>query len=257
MPRVRGPREMIRRLRAWRNPPSPPSYPFQATLSALDEAGVTFEISNPVEYSRVRDYAGEQAYLSAMLSYLNEDDVLFDIGANVGLVSLHAARRCRVVAFEPDPSFRGRLELNLSLNPDIRIDVLPIAISDGDGSVTLYTDGAEGMSPSLRHQRDEKDEVTVQAQSLDSLVAENRLPAPTVLKIDIEGAEALALRGATSLLTSDDAPRALFLEIHPQLLGAFGASADDVMQFVESAGYTQRVYEAKRTTETHLILCRP
>lgn len=243
-------RAIARRLRAWRG------YPFQVTLRDLDAEGVTFEISNRVEGHRVLDYGGEQAYLSAMLSQLNEEDVLFDIGGNVGLVALHAARRCHVVSFEPDPSFRGRLERNLSLNPDLRLEVLPIAVSNADGAVTLYTDGAGGMSPSLRHQRDEKGEVTVEARSLDSLLADDHLPAPTVLKIDIEGAEILALRGATGLLNSADAPRALFLEIHPQMLGAFDATAEDVSQLVEGAGYTQRIYEATRTGETHLILCR-
>jgi hypothetical protein len=130
-------------------------------------------------------------------------------------------------------------------------------VSDSDGSVSLYTDGASGMSPSLRHQRDEKGEVTVEARSLDSLLADGRLPAPTVLKIDIEGAEILALRGANDLLHSAAAPRALFLEIHPQMLGAFDATADDVTQLVEGAGFAKRVYEATRTGETHLILCRP
>lgn len=248
---MRATRAIGRRLRAWRG------YPFRITLRDLDAEGVTFEISNPVEAHRVLDYGSEQDYLSAMLSYLREDDVLFDIGGNIGIVSLHAARRCRVVSFEPDPSFRGRLERNLSLNPDLRVEVLPLAVSDRDGDVSLYTDGAGGMSPSLRHQRAEKHEVTVEARSLDSLLAENRLPAPTVLKIDIEGGEILALRGATGLLHADDAPRALFLEIHPQLLGGFDATAEDVTQIVERAGYTQRVYEATRVGEAHLILSRP
>jgi len=248
---MRATRAIVRRLRAWRG------YPFRVTLRDLDAGGVIFEISNGAEGHRVLDYGGEQPYLSAMLSHLSEDDVLFDIGGNIGLVALHAARRCRVVSFEPDPSFRDRLERNLSLNPDVRVEVVPIAVTDSDGEVSLFTDGASGMSPSLRHQRNEKGEVTVEARSLDSLLAENRLPAPTVLKIDIEGAEILALRGATGLFNSADAPRALFLEIHPQLLGAFDATADDVTQLVEGAGYTQRVYEATRIGETHLILCRP
>jgi FkbM family methyltransferase len=48
-------------------------------------------------------------YLRGMLATLRPDDILYDIGANVGLVALHAARRCRTVAFEPDPAFRARL----------------------------------------------------------------------------------------------------------------------------------------------------
>ena len=57
--------------------------------------------------------------------------------------------------------------------------------------------------------------------TVDRLVADDA-PLPTVLKIDVEGAELLVLRGATALLASTSSPRLIFLEVHPQFLPSLG-----------------------------------
>lgn len=239
----------IRRLRR-------PRLPKVFTLTDFDAKGVRFEVANVVEWQRVVRHGDETEYTGAMLAALRPDDVLFDIGANVGLVALHAARRCRTVAFEPDPSFAARLAVNLHLNPDVQVHVLTIAVSDTDSTVALYTDGSSGNSPSLVHQRGEKSLVEVLARSLDSLIAAGEVPLPTVLKLDIEGAEILALRGATRLFAGERPPRALFIEIHDVLLPGFGSSADEVLQLVQDAGYTKESYRAPRAGQHHLILER-
>ena len=125
------------------------------TLSDLDPQGVKFEATNLVERRRIVARGDEPEYLGAMLEQLRQDDVLYDVGANIGLVALHAARKCHTVAFEPDPSFLARLRRNLELNPSISVDVQPIAVSDADGVATLFTDGAGGHSPSLVHHGEE------------------------------------------------------------------------------------------------------
>lgn len=230
--------------------------PSLVTLTDFDPAGIRFEISSMVERHRVVHHGDETDYTRAMLDYLQPNDVLWDIGTNVGLVALHAARRCRTVAFEPDPAFLDRLRRNLSLNPELDVQVQPIAISDVDGTVTLYTDGAGGNSPSLAQQRGEKGSVSVAARSIDSLIVSGAVPHPTVLKLDIEGAEVLALRGAHDLLRSDRAPRALFIEIHDSFLPAFGSSADEVRGLLADSGYTHQTYRAPRAEQHHLILQR-
>jgi hypothetical protein len=83
---------------------------------------------------------------------------------------------------------------------------------------------------------------------------EGRLPRPTVIKLDIEGAEILALRGAKQLLTGPDRPRALFIEVHDTYLPGFGSSAGEVHEILREYGYTHDVYRAKRDGQTHLIL---
>src|SRR5829696_7079747 len=74
-------------------------------LTDLDSRGVNFEASNLVERSRIVARGDEPEYIKEMLRALEPDDVLYDIGANIGLVALHAALRCQTVAFEPDPEF--------------------------------------------------------------------------------------------------------------------------------------------------------
>jgi len=222
----------------------------------LDLRGVEFEASNFGERSRILSYGWEPDYLAAMLAALRSDDVLYDIGANVGLVALHAARICQTIAFEPDPAFLSRLQRNVQLNPELHVKVLPTAIGDAVGEAKLFTDGHGGNSPSLVHQRGERGEAKVAVTTLDTLVEAGTLPEPTVVKLDIEGAEILALRGARQLLEGPRPPRALFLEVHGSFLSGFGSSAEEVMGLVRQAGYDRVGYEAHRSNEHHLILER-
>jgi FkbM family methyltransferase len=228
--------------------------PYVVKLTDCDKNGVRFELTNVVEHFRVTEHGGETEYTAEMLQHLRPDDVLYDVGANVGLVALHAAKTCRTVAFEPDPSFRQRLEANSGLNPDRPIEIEPVAVSDSDGTVELFTDGAGGKSPSLVHQRGEAGSVSVSARSLDSLIAEGLLPRPTVVKMDIEGAEILALRGGKKLFSGPDRPRLMFIEVHDGFLAGFGSSPEEVFALLAEYGYTDEAYRAKRWGQTHLIL---
>lgn len=239
------------RYRLWQH-----QLPKVITLKDFDRQGVKFEAIGRSELHRIVNLGYEPDYLGRMLGALGSEDVLYDIGANIGLVSLHAASRCRSVAFEPDPGFFGRLQRNAQLNPSADVQLLPIAISDTDGAVDLFTGGVEGTSPSLVHQRDERSRVQVEASTLDSLIDRGGLPAPTVLKLDIEGAEILALRGALRLLHGANPPRLLFLEVHDSFLPGFGSTSGEVIELVRAAGYDNTVYAATRADQQHLILGR-
>ncbi len=231
-------------------------FPFVVTLRDFDSAGVRFEVSNLVERLRIIDHGSETDYTAAMIADLRKDDVLFDVGANVGMVALHAAKICQVVAFEPDPYYGGRLKNNMALNPNRPFTIESVAVSDKDGSLTLHTEGGAGTSPSLVRQRGETASVVVSGRSLDSLIAEGRLPRPTVIKLDIEGAEILALRGGLGLLSGPNRPRALYVELHDTFLGGFESSADEVYELLREFGYTKKIYSSKRDDQTHLILYR-
>src|SRR4051812_32380093 len=67
-----------------------------------------------------------------------------DIGANVGLYSLfvaaRAGTRARILAIEPQPGILDRLRFNLAANPGVKVNVLPIAVSDREGTVELVLD---------------------------------------------------------------------------------------------------------------------
>ena len=227
--------------------------PFVASISEFDVSGVRFRIKSRTEYFRVIHHGGETDYLEAMLAKLRSDDILFDIGANIGMVSLHAGKICKTVAFEPDPSFRERLEGNKRLNPDCVLTVESIAISDSDSSVELFTEGADGNSPSLIRGI-KSQSVLVQSRTLDSLISEGRLPRPSVIKMDIEGAEILALRGGREFLLSEDRPRTLFIEVHDTFLPDFGSTTFEVEELLKEFGYLNVAYREKRDGQTLLIL---
>jgi FkbM family methyltransferase len=149
---------------------------------------------------------------------------VWDIGANVGLVSLLCARHggTRVVAFEPGEVNVNRLEEHRQANPLVaaQIEVIPAAVSDVEGEVELLAgdDGVVGQitSPGVQLWHDPRQgarSVTVKTMRLDSLLGEGR-PGPGLLKIDVEGAEALVLAGAHHLLRHSRP--AIVLEVHNQ-----------------------------------------
>ncbi|OGW40624.1 MAG: hypothetical protein A2Y97_05045 [Nitrospirae bacterium RBG_13_39_12] len=214
--------------------------------------GCKFEISSPIESFRIDEYGGEEEFTGLIINELGKSDVLYDIGSCVGMVAVHAALKgCKVVAFEPDHNYRARLETNLRLNNVNNVQIIKWAVSDTVGNVTLYTDGIEGNSPSLRKVRD-RGQVTVPTDTVDNALKRNEVPYPDVIKMDIEGAEILALRGMNKLLASVSSPRKIFIEIHPEFLPEFGSSTEEVIEILKSFKYKQD-YRAQRYNQIHCI----
>jgi FkbM family methyltransferase len=213
-------------------------YPRVVKLNGLIPSGCLFEVSTPVEVFRVEKYGNEKEFTAVILAELKQSDTFFDIGASVGLVAVHAGKKgVSTYAFEPDPQVRERLHINLKLNRLTNVQTVAWAVSDGESEATLYTDGVDGRSPSLR-EVGQRGETTVATDSIDNAIQRKELPVPDVIKIDIEGAEALALPGMKDTLTSDNSPRVVFIELHPEFLPDFGATSDEVVAIIESYGYT-------------------
>ncbi len=228
-------------------------YPYRITLSNYIEQGCKFEVTTPMEEGRVCGIGDEEDFLRLFMEKIQPSDVFFDIGSCVGLYALHAALSgAKVIAFEPDPYFRKRLITNISLNKlQGSIQIMDYAVSDKKGKAVLYTDGVEGRSPSLCL-IGERGSVIVNTNSIDNAIAEGILPMPTFMKMDIEGAEILALHGMKQLLSSKDAPRYLFIELHPDFLKIFLSSVEECVTIIESFGYVVE-YNTPRADQLHFI----
>lgn len=130
--------------------------------------------------------------------------VVYDLGANVGWYTLLAARLVgptgRVVAFEPDPANVADLNRTLRLNRCTTATVIEAAVTDREGEAWL----ADGLRASSRTSWRVATEgkFRVRTRTLDGLVARGELPAPDVVKMDVEGAEGAVLDGAASLLAA-------------------------------------------------------
>jgi FkbM family methyltransferase len=187
-----------------------------------------------------------ESFPFAMLRrFVRPGDVVYDCGANLGLYDrflVSTLKAGRVVAFEPSEENRRFLAANLALGGIAdRVTVLPLALADEDGIAEFQVDDVQTTSGTLskvtggapsegrRNLRLAPLTDRVLCRRLDTVVSEERLPPPDVIKIDVEGAEALLLRGATGIL-SERGPR-LVVELH----GA--AVAREVLELLFAQGY--------------------
>lgn len=179
--------------------------------------------------------------------FLRPGDVFFDVGAHYGWISLKAAHCVgptgTVVAFEPSPAIAKILGYHVRVNRLHRVLVVPMAISDGDGHAVPFYLVNNGMSfrNSLVISGDvpflspaDKTEIAVQATTLDTFSKNSHL-APKVVKIDIEGAEFLALKGSIQLLEKHHP--VIIVEIHPYWLPQ-GQTQEQILEFLRGYGYT-------------------
>jgi FkbM family methyltransferase len=155
------------------------------------------------------------------------DAECWDVGAHIGYHSLTlAALGARVTAFEPNPTNRERIEAHLKRNAALapRIQLSPIALSDADGASAFFvSDNVESgessgshLAASTRPLPDatyrQYGKIEVTTRRADALLAEGALTAPRFMKIDVEGAEALVLRGAAHCL--ETIRPTLIIEVH-------------------------------------------
>lgn len=220
-----------------------------------DIFNIYFEINNPIEEFRLAKWGGEKEYTIDLIGNLNESDVFYDIGSSVGLVSVTAAsilKKGKVVSFEPDPENILRLKTNYSINNLSNYILKPLAVGDSKSRLQLFTQGSNGYSPSLKPVNGIERTIEVEVNSIDNLIGRNEIPYPDVIKIDIEGAELMALKGMTALLSSDKRPRLIFLELHPTFLPSFGCSVQDVFDFLATFNYSI----AENVQRDEQILCK-
>lgn len=165
----------------------------------------------------------------------------WDIGAAQGLYSILAAKRgANVIAIDPDPESVKSLEENIDLNADIKdkIRIIPFALGGKDNHVTIFFNKVGGRAASLRKSQKLESKHSVLMYRTDTLISTLKIPCPSVIKLDVEGAENNVLRGAERLLTQDPKPDHIFIEIHPDFLPDFGSSIQEVVDVLRKYGYS-------------------
>lgn len=164
--------------------------------------------------------------LSALLAaHLRPGDTYWDIGANAGYHTLYGSRLVgptgRVLAVEPDPAVAAILREQLALNDITNVTVLEAAVGAerGDVRLALRANNLNNALASVEHAAgDATGTVTVAGTTLDDLLAQHG--RPHVIKMDIEGAERLALPAGPKLLGQPPRPR-LLLSTHGDDVKAF------------------------------------
>lgn len=180
---------------------------------------------NAVEYAAFRAAAGPGA-------------VALDVGSNVGAYALALGGWVRpggrVYAFEPSRRAFDGLAAHVRLNGlDDVVRPVRAAVSDRAGTAMLAAEGHHGTSH-LTGDTGEGTE-TVETVTIDQFCAREQI-VPTLIKIDVEGWELEALRGARETIARGGDGLALFVEMHPTAWRARGLSAADVRAELDAQG---------------------
>lgn len=165
--------------------------------------------------------------------FVEPQSVVWDIGANGGVFSMLAATKARtVIAFEPDPFNGAIIRRTVAANPDLDIRLAQVALADHVGSANLNipkrgrsVSSIDGV-PMGSQSGGLRTSITVPLTTVDDCLGD--APAPAFIKCDVEGAEAMMLRGARSLL--NDVRPVICMEIRHY-------TCDEVGRELRTAGY--------------------
>lgn len=206
---------------------------------------------------------------SMLLSLMPRAGTLIDVGANIGWYSVHVAladSSARVIAIEPVPSSYRWLTAAIAGNALRNVTALNAAAAAEPGELVLFVDagisGAASSAPSGGETGLEK--ITCPAVTIDDLVAQHGGVAH-VMKLDIEGAEIFALRGASTVLANQRP--VVFCEMLRKLTRPFGYHPNDIIALMRDHGYACYSAEGdqlvvftemgEETTETNFYFLHP
>jgi FkbM family methyltransferase len=208
----------------------------------------------------------EPALFDFLKQTIRPGDVVLDVGAFVGIYAVLAARwsgpHGRVIAFEPTPSSAAIARKHLAFNgvaPE-RVQLVEAAVSDRATRATLHQYDAHAtpyVNSLVRAVDTDARAVThdVAVVTIDDVCRELKV-VPSVIRMDVQGAEIQALRGARATIGA--APSlSLVVEMHPQCWPAFGVTEQDARETIRDLGLTARpLVEGEELfgRDTHAVL---
>ena len=195
---------------------------------------------------------GHEEHLSQRFTP-REGDTVIDIGAHIGRYTITSSKQVgstgKVVAIEADPDNFQLLKRNIALNNLTNVLPLNYAVFSTRTRMKLYEQSASAKYNSVMLTRARTmNYVEVNADTLDSILEQNRITQVNWIKIDVEGAEFEVLKGSTKTLSSNDI--SLLVEIHniddP-------SHYDNILDFLKYHNYEITFENRYGSGESHVI----
>lgn len=222
--------------------------PYYRVLTAVSPRGVEVRTSDGQPLRVHARFLGmnpgcyEPEVTSLLLAHMRLGMTVVDVGAHVGLHTIMFARAVggqgQVIAVEPSPANAGLLRSHLNWNGVTNVTVVEAAVSDKEGEANFAfcpdPTNPGGFANSLGYDiGDHKS--TVRLATLDTICAGVE---PGLIKMDVEGAELHALRGAEDLLSR--CSPVLVVAIHPEAMGSMGDTPRELVAHMKARGYAGR-----------------
>nr|WP_303647541.1 FkbM family methyltransferase [Haloarchaeobius amylolyticus] len=210
----------------------------------------------------VERFHWEQAELKDFVSEIETNDIVYDIGANTGLYTLFAAKKCHkgeVIAFEPYPPNVQLLKKDIERNSLTNVTVIEKALSNSVGSIEFSQPTVADVGYGSSSIQAEKSDSTIDVPTTtgDQLISSTRAPQPNVVKIDVEGAEPLVIEGLADALSQQEC-RIVYCEVHlPGVshrpsIEDFSTTVSDIRERFEGFGFTVENLHTRGETELFL-----
>jgi FkbM family methyltransferase len=219
---------------------------FPHDVEALTKDGRKLNVS-------FRDWAEDAIYFLGIYEkfcteivarHVKKGDVCLDVGANIGwystLFQKLVGKTGEIHSFEPVPQLFAELEKNVALNrSDAKIYLNNFGLGDEEKNLEMhfFPDLPTGHSSLIAPKGENSSAIPVKIKTLDSYLTENRIERVDFVKVDIEGAELMFLKGAGKLFEQEKPP-VIFMEMALGTSVRFGYKPNDLLNYIkEKAAY--------------------
>ena len=205
-----------------------------------------FHVPNSLIQLRVNSFYEKEPETIDWINSFEKDSIFWDIGSNIGLYSIYAAKQkdAKVFSFEPSTSNLRILSRNIFINKlSNQIYLIPLALNSQNSlnfskiKESTFREGGAENSFSVDYNWEgksfkPKNEYNTLGTSIDFLIKNKIIPLPNYIKIDVDGIEHLILRGGIETLKSKKI-KSVLVEIND----AFTKQHKTCIEIMETSGY--------------------
>lgn len=211
----------------------------------IREKAIRMHTGSLPEYARVISYKNDFKIITTLLDALQNENCFWDIGANIGLYSMIAAKTypgCNVCSFEPEVESFKRMQDNIKLNKMNNIIPLNYALGDKEEKVQLtkavhFSNGNHSiLTPDKIDEGASFQKIIVKRG--EDIISKEKVPLPNIIKIDVEGFEFNVLKGLGKVL-ADSKCSGIICEVHFRILAANGKpdEPEKIINFLKEKGF--------------------
>lgn len=174
-----------------------------------------------------------------LFELIKKNDIIIDIGTNIGQTAMTFAKlggeNAQILGFEPDPVNYSKATTNLQLNSFKNIQYFNIGIGSKTEELNLKINSVSNRGGNRIDKSNGSDSFPIKVDTLDNIIQSLQIKNVHLIKIDIEGFEFEALKGATETIRKHKP--VLYIEIDDDNLKDQGSSAKEVIGFIQTFNY--------------------